>query len=73
VRGRNGQCAPKSGPLSRYRNYCNGKNSRSTSRKIRICIVVDMLQRKLADNEIAEEEAENDLQQYIGDLGDLEI
>jgi hypothetical protein len=32
-----------------------------------------MLQRKLADNEIAEEEAENDLQQYIGDLGDLEI
>ena len=65
---KNGKCV-KPSEFSRYRDRCNGKNGRSTSSKsIRICIVVNMLQRKLSNQEMTLEDADNDLQQYLSDL-----
>jgi ribosome assembly protein YihI (activator of Der GTPase) len=42
---------------SRYQDYCRGPRS---GRKLKICIVIDMVQRKLADSELNLDEVDND-------------
>ena len=53
--------------FSRYQNYCRGSRS---GRKLRICIVIDMLQRKLENAEIGRGDADSEVDTLLGDLGD---
>jgi len=52
--------------FSRYQNYCRGSR---TGRKVHICVVIDMLEHKLANSEISMIDVDRDLETMLSDLG----
>ena len=52
--------------FSRYQNYCRGSR---TGRKVHICVVIDMLEHKLANSEISMKDVDRDLETMLSDLG----
>ena len=52
--------------FSRYQNYCRGSR---TGRKVHICLVIDALERKLANSEINMKDVDRDLETMLSDIG----